>query len=104
LVAVGRAVHQDVESAEALDRGGNGVAAAGAVGDVQTHRQRLAAAGLDLARRALGARLLDVGARDPGAGRRVGEPVARPIPLVAPTTIAIFFSSVNAGSIIRSSI
>src|SRR5438105_7906611 len=81
IVAVGRAVHQDVEAAEALHRGGYGAAAAGAVGDVEMHRERLAAAGLDLGGGRLRARLLDVGARDLGAGRRDGERGRAPDPV-----------------------
>jgi hypothetical protein len=61
-----------------------------AVGDVERHRQRLAAAGVDLGRDGLGARLLDVGAGHAGAGRREGQRGRAPVPFAAPPTIAIF--------------
>src|SRR5439155_287401 len=84
LVAVGRAVQQDVEAAETLHRGGHGAPAARPVGDVEMHRERLAAAGLDLGGGRLRARLLDVGARDFGAGRREGERGRAPDPIRGP--------------------
>jgi hypothetical protein len=80
-VAVGGAVHEHVEPAETLDRGGDGVLAARAVGDVEMNGESLAAARLDLAGRGLGAGLLDVGARDASAGGREGQGGGPPDPV-----------------------
>ena len=71
--------------------------------DVEMDRQRLPAAFLDLGRRGRGPWLLDVGAGDAAPAAANASAVARPMPFAAPTTMAIFFSSVNAASIIASS-
>src|SRR2546427_657061 len=73
LLAGGRAVGQDVEPPEPLEGGGEGGTPARAVRDVEMQRQCLRAALLDLGGGGLGPRLLDVGARDTGAGRRERE-------------------------------
>src|SRR5438093_3349560 len=80
-VAVGGAVEQDGEIAEALDGGGDGGAAAGAVRHVERHGQGVPAALLDLGRGGLGPRLLDVGAGHVGAGRREREGGRAPDPV-----------------------
>ena len=68
-VAICRAVQEHIETAKPLDRSGDGGTATRALGHVEVDGQRLRAASVDLGGGGPGARLLDVGARDRGAGR-----------------------------------